>query len=103
MFRKTVLAVVIAVVICSAFFAVCAMCALVDEKSAKESEVTPVKVNNAVCPVTGDKVNMKDPVTVEYNGKIYNLCCPMCVSEFNKDPGKYSAKAEAQSTPREQK
>lgn len=53
-----------------------------------------VKVNNTVCPVSGDKVNMKNPTTVEYKGKIYNLCCPMCVPEFSKNPEKYSAKAE---------
>jgi len=56
----------------------------------------PVKVNNTVCPVTGNPVNMKDPVTVEYNGKIYNLCCPMCPQVFKGNPEKYSKIAEDQ-------
>ena len=30
-----------------------------------------------------------DPVTYEYEGKIYNFCCPMCIGEFKKDPQKY--------------
>jgi len=46
--------------------------------------------------VTGEKVDMNNPVTVEYDGKIYNLCCPMCPDEFKKDPAKYIAKIEAQ-------
>ena len=31
----------------------------------------PVKINNTICPVMGNAVDMKNPVTVEYNGKIY--------------------------------
>lgn len=54
------------------------------------------KVNNTVCPVTGNPVNMKDPVTVEYNGKIYNLCCSMCPATFKSEPEKYSKIAEEQ-------
>ena len=56
----------------------------------------PVKVNNTVCPVMGDKINMNDPVTVEYNGKVYNLCCSMCVATFKANPEKYSKIAEEQ-------
>ena len=56
----------------------------------------PVKVNNTVCPVTGSKVDMNNPVTVEYNGKIYNLCCGACPSVFKSDPEKYSKIAEEQ-------
>ena len=52
----------------------------------------PVKVNNTICPVTGDKVDMRNPVTVEYNGKVYNLCCPACVAPFKGDPEKYIKK-----------
>ncbi len=61
-----------------------------------------VEVGNKLCPVSGDKVpapgekgEMGDnPVKVEYKGKIYNLCCPMCVKDFKKSPEKYSAIAE---------
>ena len=24
-----------------------------------------------------------------YKGKVYNLCCPMCVKDFENDPEKY--------------
>ena len=61
-----------------------------------------VELGNKFCPVTGDKIpapgekgTMGDePVKYEYNGKIYNLCCKMCVKDFKKNPEKYSAIAE---------
>ena len=54
-----------------------------------------VEVGNKICPVSGDKVGeMGDVVKYEYNGKIYNLCCPMCKNDFAKDPAKYSKIAE---------
>ncbi len=56
----------------------------------------PVKVNNTVCPVTGEAVSMKNPATMRYNGKIYNLCCPMCEATFESNPEKYSKIAEEQ-------
>lgn len=48
-----------------------------------------VDAANATCPVSGDKVSGKD--FVEYEGKKYGLCCPMCVNKFNKNPEKYLA------------
>lgn len=64
---------------------------------AAASTTAPVKVNNTVCPVTGNPVeDMKNPATVEYNGKIYNLCCPMCKATFMSNPEKYSKIAEEQ-------
>ena len=62
-----------------------------------------IEVGNKTCPVSGDKVpapgeksTMGDdkPVKIEYKGKIYNLCCPMCVKDFKKNPAKYSAIAD---------
>ncbi len=44
---------------------------------------------NTVCPVTGEKIDAKTKATYEYQGKIYNFCCPMCIDEFKKDPDKY--------------
>ncbi len=63
-----------------------------------------VEVGNKICPVSrdaipvpGEKGTMGDnPVKVEYKGKIYNLCCPMCVKDFKNDPAKYSKIAEEQ-------
>ncbi len=51
-----------------------------------------IEVGNKICPVTGNKVDdgkMGKIVQYEYDGKIYNLCCPMCVKDFKKDPEKY--------------
>lgn len=60
------------------------------------STTTPFKVNNTICPVTGNPIDMKNPVTIEYNGKIYNLCCSMCTVTFKANPEKYSKIAEEQ-------
>jgi YHS domain-containing protein len=58
-------------------------------------------VGNKVCPVSGEKISapgeagaMGEAIKYEYNGKIYNLCCPMCVKDFKKNPEKYSKVAE---------
>lgn len=48
-----------------------------------------VDAGNKICPVTGVKINEKIKATVEYEGKIYNFCCAMCIDEFKKDPQKY--------------
>ncbi len=61
-----------------------------------------VEVGNKICPVSGDQVpapgekgEMGDhPVKIVYKGKIYNLCCPMCIKDFKKNPKKYSAIAD---------
>lgn len=51
-----------------------------------------VNVGNKVCPVTGNDIDKLGENTVEYQGKIYNLCCPACKDEFLKDPDKYVTK-----------
>lgn len=92
---KRFMGIVVAIVIIftgSSIFAMCGMCGG-DEKAAGSAKTAAVKVNNTVCPVSGDKVNMSNPTTVEYKGEAYNLCCPMCTAEFLKNPEKYSAKA----------
>ena len=69
--------------------------------SVANQAVKPVEVNNKICPVSGDKIvapgeksAMGETVKYEYNGKIYNLCCTMCVKDFKKNPEKYSKIAE---------
>ena len=76
----------------SATIAACA-----DQKSTSTPTAAPnqvgkiMEVGNKICPVSDEKVGgMGDIVQIEYNGKIYNLCCPMCKKDFNKDPEKYS-------------
>jgi YHS domain-containing protein len=54
-------------------------------------------VGNKLCPVSGNPVDdgtMGEAVKYVYSGKIYNLCCQMCVKDFKKNPEKYSAVAE---------
>lgn len=65
---------------------------------AQESSPTKKSVNagNTVCPVMGTKVIPGKSLTVEYAGKLYNVCCPVCVKEFKKNPEKYAAIAEEQ-------
>ena len=47
----------------------------------------PVEIGNKICPISGEKVGGMGKVeTVEYNGKVYNLCCAMCKKDFLKDP-----------------
>ena len=76
-----------------------AMAAYGEKKTATPPEAAAtagaVEVGNKICPVSGEKVGqMGAVVQIEYNGRIYNLCCKMCLKDFNKDPGKYSTIAE---------
>ena len=50
----------------------------------------PVQAGNAICPVEGGPVSGSD--FVEYQGKLYGLCCPMCKASFLADPESYIAK-----------
>ena len=69
-----------------------------DEQAAGVTGQTASKeaanVGNKICPVTGEKIDEKTKATYEYQGKIYNLCCPMCIDTFKKDPEKYIQKVE---------
>ena len=62
---------------------------------AKEGE-SPVNAGHTACPVLGTKVEPGKALTVEYNGKLYNVCCPMCIGEFKNNPEKYVAIVEKQ-------
>jgi YHS domain-containing protein len=43
-------------------------------------------------PVCGKRINRnKAHITIEYEQEKYYLCCPLCQSEFEKDPRKYLA------------
>jgi len=60
-------------------------------KTMGEEKSKAVEVGNQICPVSGSKVGeMGEVVKHEYKGKIYNLCCPACIKDFEKDPEKYS-------------
>ncbi|OGX25945.1 MAG: hypothetical protein A3J51_00985 [Omnitrophica WOR_2 bacterium RIFCSPHIGHO2_02_FULL_45_21] len=47
-----------------------------------------------MCPVSGQEIKKEEVYQVEYEGKIYNLCCKMCLKDFKKDPQKYIEKLE---------
>lgn len=45
-------------------------------------------------PVCGKKINRnKAHIVIEYQSEKFFLCCPMCQSEFEKDPRKYAIKS----------
>ena len=70
---------------------------LAQAEGAKESADTTQKAvdaGNKICPVGGEKIEEKLKVTYEYEGKIYNFCCAMCIDDFKKDPQKYIKKIE---------
>jgi YHS domain-containing protein len=74
-----------------------------------ESEKTVVTADAAATAPAAEKVDVKntkclvmkgDDVedskeTVEYQGKVYHLCCSKCAKKFNKDPEKYVKAFEA--------
>ena len=50
-----------------------------------------MNIGNTICPVSGQSVQaMGKPYHLEYNGKVYNLCCKACAKTFKKNPEKYS-------------
>ncbi len=56
-----------------------------------------VEVGNKICPVSGNAAGeMGEIIKYEYNGKIYNLCCKMCLKDFEKDPEKFARIAETE-------
>ena len=75
---------------------------MTDAQNENTATAKAVEIGNKICPVSGDEVpvpgeksTMGDElVKYEYNGKIYNLCCQMCVKDFKKNPEKYGKIAE---------
>src|SRR3989338_3683058 len=72
-----------------------------EQGSMTESEATDVfspdavEVGNKICPISGKVVDlMGEGIKYEYNGKIYNFCCKMCLKDFKQDPEKYGRIAE---------
>jgi YHS domain-containing protein len=65
-----------------------------NEVKATEEVSTPQDVGNKICPVTGEKIDETTKAIYEYEGKIYNFCCPVCIDAFKKDPQTYIKKIE---------
>ena len=53
-----------------------------------------IEVGNKICPVTGEEIDEKTKATYEYEGKVYNFCCVMCIDTFKNDPQKYIRKVD---------
>jgi YHS domain-containing protein len=51
-----------------------------------------IDVGNTKCIVRGEDAGSD---TVEYQGKLYHICCSSCVGAFNKNPEKYVKALEA--------
>ncbi len=57
-----------------------------EESTMKAQGSNPHEVGNKICPISGEKVIPGKEHKVEYNGKVYSLCCSMCEKDFKKDP-----------------
>lgn len=56
-------------------------------------------VDNKICPVSGEEISEETKATYEYEGKVYNFCCQMCIEDFKKEPQKYIKKVEEELQP----
>ena len=57
------------------------------------SQAAKVDVGNTKCIVMAE--DEAGDGTVEYQGKLYHICCKSCVKTFNKNPEKYVKALEA--------
>lgn len=70
----------------------------VAQPTSQITEPVSAEVGNTICPISGKKVVPGKEAKVEYNGKVYNLCCSMCEKDFKKDPEAAIKKLEAAQT-----
>lgn len=59
------------------------------------------KFVNNVCIVSHEEIDSK--YFADYNGKTYGFCCNTCLKKFKKDPAKYVAKFENESSKKDKK
>ena len=57
-----------------------------DEPAEKQKAVD---AGNKICPISQEAIDEKLKSVYEYEGKIYNFCCAMCIDDFKKDPQRY--------------
>lgn len=55
-----------------------------------------IYMDNAMCPVSDDEIEEAAQVKIEYEGRIYNLCCEACAKHFRKFPDKFSRKVKGE-------
>ena len=65
---------------------------MAETKSSSEEAVG--NIGNKICPVLGENIDEETKTTYEYEGKVYNFCCAMCIDKFKDDPQKYIKKVE---------
>ena len=53
--------------------------------------VLAADMGGQMCMVTGEKLDPKTAVKLEYKGNTYWFCCAGCIDQFKKDPDKYIA------------
>lgn len=64
--------------------------------SQDEAALKDPHVIQTICPVSKETLgSMGEPVEYVHNGRVYKLCCPMCLEEFAQNPEKYIAEMEA--------
>ncbi len=59
------------------------------------------KFVNNVCIVSHEEIDSK--YFADYNGKTYGFCCNTCLKKFKKDPAKYVAKFETETSKKDKK
>ncbi len=60
------------------------------DESSEQFSKGAVEVGNKICPVSNKPVNSNGgKVQVEYEGKMYNVCCKFCAKDFKKNPEKF--------------
>jgi len=64
----------------------------VTKTSKAPASTKAVNVGNKICPISGEGIEEETKATYEYEGKVYNFCCAMCIDAFKKDPQKYIKK-----------
>ena len=72
------------------FLSVGALLAIPPLTQAEEQDETKKPINT-VCPVTPEEAIDEWSRLVEYEGKVYGLCCGSCRDEFESDPAKWAA------------
>ena len=94
MIRKILVGLIVGVVIFGAGKFIFAQSEEANTQTATSETTKAEEVGNTICPVSGEEINEETKATYEYEGKIYNFCCPMCIDECKKDPQKYIKKVE---------
>lgn len=84
---------ILTIVLCAAMgISICARGEDSATVAANSTQTKLIYMDNAMCPVSDDEIEGTAPVRVEYNGRVYNLCCEPCAKHFRKFPERFSRK-----------